>query len=63
MVRRGAVIAGMSEELLYRGFLTGWLLEAVPGLPNAAALAVSAAAFGLAHSYQAGRRPARAFAV
>jgi membrane protease YdiL (CAAX protease family) len=47
-----AVTAGVTEELLYRGFLAGWLLDEVPGLPAFAALALSAVAFALGHAYQ-----------
>ena len=41
--------AGISEELLYRGFLT-WVIASYIGLP--AALFVAAAAFGVSHAYQ-----------
>jgi membrane protease YdiL (CAAX protease family) len=47
-----AVTAGVTEEVLYRGFLTGWLLDAAPGLTLAGALALSSVAFGLGHVYQ-----------
>jgi membrane protease YdiL (CAAX protease family) len=47
-----AITAGVTEELLYRGFLVAFFHEVVPGLPLAAALVLSSAAFGLGHAYQ-----------
>ena len=47
-----AVTAGICEEILYRGYLLYYLCW---WLPDAAAIAVTIAAFGIAHAYQ-GRR-------
>ncbi len=44
-----SVTAGVTEEILYRGFLIAYLSGFMPTLP---AILVSTAAFGLAHSYQ-----------
>jgi len=43
-----SLTAGFCEELLYRGFLTWYLMNWLPGV---AAVLVSAAIFGLAHLY------------
>jgi membrane protease YdiL (CAAX protease family) len=47
-----ALTAGVCEELLYRGFGLAALRWAAPGAGSAVLIAVSAAAFGLAHLYQ-----------
>jgi uncharacterized protein len=47
-----AVTAGISEELLYRGFGLAALRWAAPDLGTPALIAVTGAAFGLAHLYQ-----------
>jgi membrane protease YdiL (CAAX protease family) len=44
--------AGICEEVIYRGFLIRFLAEAPLALPTAAAIALAAAAFGIAHGYQ-----------
>ena len=46
-----SLTAGFCEELLYRGFLIGYLLTLTGPV---AAVAISAAVFGLAHAYQGG---------
>lgn len=47
-----AVTAGITEELLYRGFLVVVLEAVTPGLGFGGALVVSSAFFGAAHAYQ-----------
>ncbi|MDQ6649926.1 MAG: CPBP family intramembrane metalloprotease [Actinomycetota bacterium] len=47
-----AVTAGVTEELLYRGFLVAVVVAVTPGLGFAGALVVSSAFFGAAHAYQ-----------
>jgi membrane protease YdiL (CAAX protease family) len=47
-----AVTAGICEELLYRGFGLAALRWAAPGAGRPVLIAVTAAAFGLAHLYQ-----------
>jgi len=47
-----AITAGVCEEWLYRGFGLAALRWAAPGIGNGALIAVTAAAFGLAHLYQ-----------
>jgi membrane protease YdiL (CAAX protease family) len=47
-----AVTAGVCEELVYRGFGLAALRWAAPGITDPALIAVTAAAFGLAHLYQ-----------
>lgn len=47
-----AVTAGICEELLYRGFGLAALRWALPDIHTTALIAVSGAAFGLAHLYQ-----------
>ena len=47
-----ALTAGICEELLYRGFGLAALRWAAPGIGKPALIAVTAAAFGLAHLYQ-----------
>ncbi len=47
-----SISAGITEEMVHRGFLLGWLAAL---LPAAAAVAVSAALFAAGHAYQ-GRR-------
>jgi uncharacterized protein len=46
------VTAGVCEEWLYRGFFLAVASALAGGLPEAALVAVGAAAFGLAHAYQ-----------
>ena len=53
-----SVVAGITEEFIYRGFLLSSLLAAL-GSPAAAAL-IAAAAFGVVHGYQAHQGAARA---
>jgi membrane protease YdiL (CAAX protease family) len=48
-----AITAGICEELLFRGFVTWWLLCYVPLFW--VAIVVQAALFGLAHAYQGPR--------
>lgn len=47
-----AVTAGLTEELLYRGWLVWFLALAAPVGGYAGALVVSSVAFGLGHAYQ-----------
>jgi membrane protease YdiL (CAAX protease family) len=47
-----ALTAGICEEVLYRGFGLAALRWAVPDIGQPALIAVTAAAFGLAHLYQ-----------
>lgn len=47
-----AVTAGITEELLYRGWLPWFLLLAAPVGGYGGALLASSVAFGLAHAYQ-----------
>lgn len=47
-----AVTAGVCEELLYRGFGLAALRWVAPGIRTPALIAVTGAAFGLAHLYQ-----------
>src|SRR5947208_2189146 len=47
-----ALTAGVCEEVLYRGFGLAALRWAAPGLGHPALIAITAAAFGLAHLYQ-----------
>ena len=47
-----SVTAGITEELIYRGFLMRYLAAGPWGLSAAAALAVSSLAFGVAHAGQ-----------
>lgn len=47
-----AVTAGMTEEVLYRGFLPLWLGPGMAHLGIVPVLLVASAAFGLAHLYQ-----------
>lgn len=47
-----SVTAGISEELIYRGFLFAYLAALIPGLPTAVVVLVAALVFGLAHAYQ-----------
>lgn len=47
-----AVTAGVCEEVLYRGFGLAALRWVAPDLGQSALIAVTAAAFGLAHLYQ-----------
>jgi membrane protease YdiL (CAAX protease family) len=47
-----SVTAGITEELIYRGFLVRYLAAGPWGLSAAAALAVSSVAFGVAHAGQ-----------
>jgi membrane protease YdiL (CAAX protease family) len=47
-----AVTAGITEELIYRGFLLRYLAAEPWGLSAATALVVSSAVFGLAHAGQ-----------
>lgn len=47
-----SVTAGITEELIYRGFLLRYLAAGPWGLSAAAALVVSSAVFGLAHAGQ-----------
>jgi len=44
------VCVGVCEELLYRGFMGGWLSDI--GLNGVAVLVIGSVFFGLAHSYQ-----------
>jgi membrane protease YdiL (CAAX protease family) len=46
-----ALTAGVAEEVVFRGFLLVYLTDAL-AVPLGAAMVVSAALFGLAHSYQ-----------
>lgn len=48
-----AITAGICEELLFRGFVTWWLLHYIPVFW--AAVLVQAVLFGLAHAYQGPR--------
>ena len=50
-----AVTAGVTEEVLYRGFLPAEVGALLPRLGSGGALALAAAAFGLAHAYQGAR--------
>jgi uncharacterized protein len=47
-----AVTAGVTEELLYRGWLPWFLVLAAPVGGHQGALVVSSVAFGLGHAYQ-----------
>jgi len=47
-----ALTAGICEEVLYRGFGLAALRWVAPGASHAGLIAVTAAAFGLAHLYQ-----------
>lgn len=47
-----AVTAGLTEELLYRGWLTWFLVLAAPVGGYGGALVASSVAFGLGHAYQ-----------
>jgi membrane protease YdiL (CAAX protease family) len=47
-----SLTAGVCEEVLFRGFLIGFLHTGGFGLPLAAALVVSSLIFGLGHVYQ-----------
>jgi membrane protease YdiL (CAAX protease family) len=47
-----ALTAGFCEEVLFRGFMIGFLSESPLKLGMAAALAISSALFGLNHAYQ-----------
>jgi membrane protease YdiL (CAAX protease family) len=49
-----ALTAGITEEVVFRGFLLVYLTDVFPGMPVSSAMVVSAALFGLAHSYQGG---------
>jgi membrane protease YdiL (CAAX protease family) len=51
-----SITAGIVEEILYRGFVLWYLLQVMPVW---AAIAVSAVAFGLGHSYQGAAGVAR----
>jgi hypothetical protein len=48
-----AITAGICEELLFRGFVTWWLLHYIPVFW--VAIVVQAVLFGLAHAYQGPR--------
>jgi membrane protease YdiL (CAAX protease family) len=50
-----AVTAGICEEILYRGFGIAYLRWLDPGIGRTAVIAITAAAFGLAHLYQGPR--------
>jgi uncharacterized protein len=52
-----AITAGVTEEILYRGYLIAYLRWWRPGVSDLAVIVVTSAAFGMAHLYQ-GRRPA-----
>lgn len=47
-----AVTAGVTEEVLYRGFLMWWLVLAAPVGGYGGAMLLTSAAFGLGHAYQ-----------
>jgi len=47
-----AITAGVCEEVIYRGFGLAALRWAVPGIGEGWLIAITAAAFGLAHLYQ-----------
>lgn len=47
-----AVTAGVTEEIVFRGFLLVYLTEVVPQMSIGAAMVVSSVLFGLAHTYQ-----------
>ncbi|MHB1005318.1 MAG: CPBP family intramembrane glutamic endopeptidase [Chloroflexota bacterium] len=47
-----ALVTGICEELLYRGFVGFYLLSVFPGLPLAAIALASGVLFGLGHAYQ-----------
>jgi membrane protease YdiL (CAAX protease family) len=50
-----SVGAGISEELLFRGFLLYYLDRHIPGLNNWALIPISGIVFGFAHLYQGWR--------
>jgi membrane protease YdiL (CAAX protease family) len=50
-----AINAGVTEELLYRGFVFCVLARVFPGVDTFSPIAVSALFFGLAHAYQGKR--------
>lgn len=47
-----SITAGLCEELLFRGFVLGYLAALIP---YPAAIVISAALFGMAHAYQGNR--------
>jgi membrane protease YdiL (CAAX protease family) len=47
-----AVTAGVTEEVLYRGYLMWWLVLAAPVGGYGGAMLLTSAAFGLGHAYQ-----------
>ena len=47
-----SLTAGVCEEILFRGFMIGFLVRFGAGMPVAAALAASSVIFGLGHIYQ-----------
>jgi len=50
-----SVGAGVSEELLFRGFLLYYLDQHIPGVDNWALIPISGIVFGFAHLYQGWR--------
>ena len=44
--------AGICEELLYRGFMTAYLVHIFPGVPFLLAIVIAAVLFGVGHAYQ-----------
>jgi uncharacterized protein len=47
-----SVTAGVVEEVVARGLALLWVASVLPGLPVAAAVVLTAVAFGLGHAYQ-----------
>ena len=47
-----SVTAGISEELIFRGFLFAYLAALIPGIPAAVVVILAGLVFGLGHAYQ-----------
>lgn len=47
-----SVTAGISEELIFRGFLFAYLAVLIPGMSTAAVIILAGVVFGLGHAYQ-----------